>query len=619
MSKNGNGNGVPLPEWYQKACSLVAIQQAEVIVLSGDVVGYPVSPGKNLTEFLRDSTLSVAVKRCRKKDESFDEKDPNDPGKQARLVAQERLFVQVAPAFGLDLESGAQQNVFDAVSPPPESNPFAAGGGGGNGIDQAFERLDAYFRNSRVPTGDDPAPALTVVIKDADLLFAAERPLVEPETTLLSFIRQWAAKPLETITGEAHRIFLVSANRKAIRDSLFQGRVEPIQIPLPTAEERERFVETVLAGAQENDRNIALEEGLAIEELARITGALNLVQVEDILYQAGLQGGIVTRRSVQERKDALVAKTYGGVIEIEYPEFDFDRIVGYGDLKKYMTDYVYKRMAAGDGRCPKGCVLTGPPGTGKTIFAQALAAALGLPLVKVSMDRIKEKWVGASNKNVTLLTEGIVALSPAIVLFDELDTVLSATADDSTGVTQEIRGQLQTFLSDLPRGTAFFIGTTNYPKKIPPALLRPGRFEQVIPLLPQHLDGQRGQCLEVLAQQLNVELDCDTQQLEAIGNKATDYCGADLEKLLIEGDREAAEDGRTQVTFEDLDRSLGFVVPTLKSSLDMVDEALACCTNRRFVPASMREKVGQEVAVPEAGRRGRQVRRDENIGPMNAS
>lgn len=584
--------------WYREVIDILSIQQAEVFLLHGDIYGYPEYPGEHLVDYLRRMAFAPVrrqIEEALPKGQQWADVAEED---QIRQLAEKHLFVSFLPATGLDFGNAVQQDAFNRFSPPPESNPFAQASGG---ILDSFARLDVYFQNPE-------ALPMTLVVQGGDLLFDGSGPLVEPERTLISYIRRWASSPL-LAQGEPHRIFLVVPYEQGIRPALLQGRIASIKMPLPDEALRQRFIDEVLDGNDDPERKkLTLEPGLSRQQLAHLTGALNLVHVEDIIYRAELEGGEITRKIAQARKDALVSQAYAGVIEIQYPETGFDDIVGYQELKAYMTRYVYPKLTATDKRCPKGCILSGPPGTGKTEFAKALANALKLPLVIVRTDKIKDKFVGETNKNMARLCEGIVTLSPAIVLIDEIDKLLP-TGDDNTGVAQEMLGQLQTFMSDIPRGKAFFIGTTNYPKVIPRALLRPGRFEQVIPLLPQHLDGLRGQVLERIAQRLGVGLEENLSQdnLDELGARAMDYTGADIEKLLIEADREATENNRNQINSADLSQALSYVVPTLKSTESMVEEALAFCSNRRFVPESMQDRVGDTPRV--VAKEARRIRR----------
>ena len=581
-----------LPEWFNAVRRIISIGQAEIFVLHGDVDGYPQEPQESVSDFLRTIVLNNARKGIEA--QGLAVTASTDP----TMLAESGLFTIVSPASGLDLESEPQTAVFNRYAPDPNGgdNPFAQAPSGG-AVLESFERLNVYFRNGE-------APPITVVIRDADLLFGADGPIVEPERTLLSFLRLWAARPLLNASGAPHMIFLLSSALNAIRPELLSGgRIEPVNIPLPSTDERTAFIGKVLA-LLESESGAPIDfRDFSADELARTSGALNLLQIEDILYQAEIEDGALSADIVQKRKDDLVKRQYAGIIQIEYPDFNFDQLVGYQQLKNYMLNFVAVEMRAGKEICPKGCLLTGPPGTGKTQFARALASSLRLPLVLVQMDKIKSKYVGESNKNMARLTEAIAALSPAIVLLDELDKIMPAS-DDSSGVSQEILGQLQTFLSDFPRGKAFFIGTTNFPKKVPPAMLRPGRLEQVIPLLPAHLDGNRAQAYPVIAARLNAPLS-QSIDWDSIADKSADYTGADIELVIGESYREMVESGAQAIDQNHIELAIANIIPTVNNARAMLEQAIKSCTNGRYLPESAQAVASAPQAQPITARRAR--------------
>jgi len=211
---------------------------------------------------------------------------------------------------------------------------------------------------------------------------------------------------------------------------------------------------------------------------------------------------------------------------------------------------------------------------------------------------------------MALLCEGILALVPAVILFDEIDKMFAgAGGGDSSGVSDELVGQLQTFMSDIPRGQAFFIGTTNYPSRIPPAMLRPGRFEQVLPMLPQHMDRLRHQLIHLLAIRMNIPLaQIPASILKKLGEQAANYTGADIEKLLSEAHCLAVMAEDPYVTEKHLSEALEYVVPTLTTTRDMLEEAVRYTSNLKYVPEELRP-VDEELADPPAARSRRGVRR----------
>ncbi len=183
------------------------------------------------------------------------------------------------------------------------------------------------------------------------------------------------------------------------------------------------------------------------------------------------------------------------VSDFEVPQVDLDAdIGGYGTIKEQLRDEILallvRRDAATDDATakaieeviPKGMIFHGPPGTGKTFFAKAMATALDATIIVVSGPELKDRWVGASEANLRRVFSQARQSAPSIIVFDELDSIASRRGMYyGSGVEHSMVNQLLTemdgFRSD---ELVFVVGTTNLVSSLDPALLRPGRFEMQI-------------------------------------------------------------------------------------------------------------------------------------------
>ena len=600
------------PEWYMTARDIFFAQQSDVFLLHGNVLDYPRMPQESMTTFLSRMIRSEAVFNAKKKvikaggdGSAFDTLPYTE---REEMVAEERIICSFSLTTGLAFESPYQEDAFNKVIGGPEdkANPYAKQPSQADDPQQAFAALNAYFRFQ--PREKETIPSLVLIIKRADLLFFELTNPTPQDKMLVDMVCEWT-------TGISsaqlwHRVFLLTPDRLKVYEHLRQGRVYEVKVPMPEQEARKRFIQDTLAVMEANQNGVILEEGLTVDQLAGLTGSLDLMSIEDVLFQGSLrEDRTITIQAAQKRKDELVQKLYGGVMEIDYPTLTFEDIVGFGSLKQYMTGYVLSKLKDRDPMCPKGCLMAGPPGCTKTALARALANAMKLPLVMVRMDLVKNKYVGESNKNLARLTEGIVALAPCIVLFDEMDKMLGG--GDSTGVNDELRGSLQTFVNDTPRGLVYFIGTSNYPEEIPPAMRRPGRFDTVIPMLPQHLDGERHLVLKSLARRMGLDHGMTDNDRKDIGDKAAMFTGADLELLISEADIvRSMRDGdaptkEPRVSVQDFREALKNIVPTVEGTLEMIYQALRLTTNNRFVPESLREVAAEVKKAPDEQREDR--------------
>lgn len=177
---------------------------------------------------------------------------------------------------------------------------------------------------------------------------------------------------------------------------------------------------------------------------------------------------------------------------MEIPDVDLERDVGgYVKVKKQLrqeildilnrrdkstSDEEVRRM---EDLIPRGMILWGPPGTGKTFFAKAIATAIGAAITIVSGPELKSKWVGESEENLRQIFHRARQSAPSIIVFDELDSFATARGTyTGSGVEHSMVNQLLTEMDGFHKEElVFVVGTTNFVESLDPALLRPGRFE----------------------------------------------------------------------------------------------------------------------------------------------
>ncbi|QDU20697.1 AAA family ATPase [Urbifossiella limnaea] len=182
--------------------------------------------------------------------------------------------------------------------------------------------------------------------------------------------------------------------------------------------------------------------------------------------------------------------TLSGAMEIPTVDLDAD-IGGYAKVKQRLKaeilDVLRKRDAATDADdvarleelIPRGMIFWGPPGTGKTYFAKAIAASIGAAITVVSGPELKSKWVGESEENLRQIFHKARQSAPSIIVFDELDSFATARGTyTGSGVEHSMVNQLLTEMDGFHKDElVFVVGTTNFVESLDPALLRPGRFE----------------------------------------------------------------------------------------------------------------------------------------------
>lgn len=182
--------------------------------------------------------------------------------------------------------------------------------------------------------------------------------------------------------------------------------------------------------------------------------------------------------------------TLSGAMEVPSVNLEED-IGGYAKVKQRLRaeilDVLGKRDKATDPAdvarleelIPRGMIFWGPPGTGKTYFAKAIAAGIGAAITIVSGPELKSKWVGESEENLRQIFHRARQSAPSIIVFDELDSFATARGTyTGSGVEHSMVNQLLTEMDGFHKDElVFVVGTTNFVESLDPALLRPGRFE----------------------------------------------------------------------------------------------------------------------------------------------
>jgi peroxin-1 len=159
-------------------------------------------------------------------------------------------------------------------------------------------------------------------------------------------------------------------------------------------------------------------------------------------------------------------------------------------------------------RLPRGVLLFGPPGCGKSALVPALARECNFPLITCKGPEVLDKYIGASEAKVRELFARASAVAPSILFLDELDALAPRRGSDHTGVTDRVVNQLLTFLDgveDAGSGTVYVLAATSRPDKVDPALLRPGRLEQHLFVGPPESDEEWSDSLSKIALNWNMQ------------------------------------------------------------------------------------------------------------------
>ena len=254
---------------------------------------------------------------------------------------------------------------------------------------------------------------------------------------------------------------------------------------------------------------------------------------------------------------------------VERPKVWWHDVGGLDEVKKGLTDNLimaikepskFTKMGI---RPPKGALIYGPPGCGKTLLARAVATETGANMILVRGPEILSKWVGESEKAVREIFRKAKASSPCVVIFDELDALAKFKSSEG-GVGETILSQLLTEIEEGISSRVAVIGITNRPDIIDNSLLRTGRLDLVLYVSPPDEKG-RLEIIKILTKKMPLSNDVKLQEI-AIATQ--NYTGADLEALCREAAVHAMRNQSSKISSHDFATSLKQVKPSITKEVD---------------------------------------------------
>ena len=241
----------------------------------------------------------------------------------------------------------------------------------------------------------------------------------------------------------------------------------------------------------------------------------------------------------------------------------FDDVAGEDEAKENLSeivDYLHnpQKYAEVGASMPKGVLLVGPPGTGKTMLAKAVAGEAGVPFFSMSGSEFVEMFVGMGASKVRDLFQQAKEKAPCIVFIDEIDAIGQKRDGRGLGGNDEREQTLNQLLTEMDgfEGNNGVLAATNRPETLDPALTRPGRFDRRVPVELPDLQG-RVAILQVHARKVRLSDDVD---LKVIARMAAGASGAELANMINEGALRAVRNGRKIVTQADLEESVEVVI-----------------------------------------------------------
>ncbi len=255
---------------------------------------------------------------------------------------------------------------------------------------------------------------------------------------------------------------------------------------------------------------------------------------------------------------------------VEVAKVKWNDVGGLYDAKRTLYDNLITAIREPDRftkmgiKPPRGALLFGPPGCGKTLIAKSLATESSANIIVVRGPEILSKWVGESEKAIREIFRKAKASSPCVVVFDELDSLARPRGEDDLSGNERVLSQLLTEMDDSGSAGVIVTGITNRPDLIDTSLLRPGRLDLILYISPPDEKG-RYEILKILTNSMPLTQDV---QLEEVAYSTKGFSGADLVALARESAVNAMRNKSTVISRDDFKKALHQVKPSMTKDIE---------------------------------------------------
>lgn len=307
-----------------------------------------------------------------------------------------------------------------------------------------------------------------------------------------------------------------------------------------------------------------------VEMIIKAFHGLSLREIEMISTYLILTEKEFDVKKIASKKRDVIKQT--GILEWIDVEFEIDQVGGLNNLKNWLfkrrNAFTDKAVEFGLPPNPKGLLITGVQGAGKSRISKAIASYWSLPLLRLDMGRVFSGIVGSSEENLRLVIKTAEAVAPCVLWCDEIDKAFSTNmVSTDSGTSSRVFGSFLTWLQD-KKSTVFVVATANVVHHLPPELIRKGRFDDIFFVdLPN--PAERSEIWKIHLSQRKYKPECF--DLEKLINESSGYTGAEIEASIISALYECFSEEKDTLTTVDIIKELQNSIPlsvTMKESID---------------------------------------------------
>jgi SpoVK/Ycf46/Vps4 family AAA+-type ATPase len=383
-----------------------------------------------------------------------------------------------------------------------------------------------------------------------------------------------------SLRQQPHTLVITAADWQPPRD--LDECITLLDLPLPDQQEIETLLRNIAQACGQNlDREL-------LEQLSHSCSGLSEQRIRQVAAR-GLASrgelGLADLDEVLEEKRQAIARSE--LLEYCPTEATPADIGGLDALKRWLEQ---RHMAFSDEArryglpLPRGVLLVGPQGTGKSLTAKAIAHSWSMPLLRLDVGRLFAGLVGASEARTRDMIQRAEAMAPCVLWIDEIDKGFGAAGDGRSdgGTSQRVLASLLTWMAE-KSSAVFVVATANGVEKLPPELLRKGRFDEIFLLdLPDAAERRA-----ILDLQLRRRRPDHRLPLEVVVDRTSGFSGAELEQVVIEAMHQAFSEQR-EFGESDLISAAAQLVPLSRTAREQLEALQQWASSGRARPASSR-------------------------------
>ena len=422
-------------------------------------------------------------------------------------------------------------------------------------ITQGLKRIDLSSSLDPLPNTDSPEAVLKhISLSDQPCVFILYdfHPWLDDNPQIIRQLREIALGYHKF----GHTIILISHTLK------MPAELKPItavfEMQLPTNKQLENLIreEANIWSKVNNGRKVTTERktlDLLVSNLSGLTFHDARSLIKNIIYD----DGAITEEEIPEVNEAkFKLLEQGGVLTFEFETAKFSEVGGLNNLKRWLSQRqsVFHRVAGTEGLDrPKGMMLVGVQGGGKSLAAKAVAGMWNVPLLRLDFGSLYNKYHGETEKNLRSSLKLADLMSPCILWMDEIEKGL-ATSDSDGGTSQRVLGTLLTWMAENDN-PVFIVMTSNDINRLPPELIRKGRLDEIF-FVDLPCEATRKEIFLIHLNKRNHL--ADNFDLERLSNQSDGFSGSEIEQAVVAGLYSALAESttlNTDILVEELKRT----------------------------------------------------------------